>query len=291
MLYCNNYMLINPYFYDSHSDETFQINWQYMYTYGLFMFQLYLGTLILKVIGKPLFKNLPHYKSEYVLKYTYCLSFITTAASYSYLLDSRENILMYGNVVGMDIIGNGVLVISSYYFHNNWYKCLRNNNNYSIANKTHKKYLLFDIASIDFKILTQYVCHMEMHNYAYTTYKMYAIILVISFVIELAVIDSIYCYHIQNNMKLSNNVELYLSMIMGMFPAVGILLSTINIPDTDIFLDTVMHIFLISCVMYIKPLYNSTQILVHLLICFTGYQMVLNNMYHIKNQENILNMY
>ena len=131
----------------------------------------------------------------------------------------------------------------------------------------------------------------DAYIYTYDTYKMYAMILVISFVIELAIIDSIYFYHIQNNMKLSNNVELYLSMIMGMFPAIGILLSTINIPDTEIFLDTVMHIFLISCVMYIKPLYNSTQILVHLLICFTGYQMVLNNMYHIKNQENILNIY
>mgnify|MGYP006089104947 CR=1 FL=1 len=273
-------MLINSYLYDSTQDEDFQ---RYMWKYGLFVVQLYCGSRILKATGKSFFKNLPNYKPEYVLKYTYSLSFITLIASYSYLLETRENILMYGNVVGMDIVGNGVLVISSYYFHNNWYKCLRNNNNYSIANNTHKKYLLFDIAAIDFKILTQYVCHMEMHNYAYDTYKMYAMILFISFVIELAIIDSIYCYHIQKNMKLSNNADLYLTMIMGFFPAVGILLSTINISDTDVFLDTMMHIFLISSVMYIKPLYNSTQILVHVLICFTGYQLVLNNTYYIRN--------
>ena len=277
-------ILLNPYFYESLGNEHFQRNWQYMCTYGLFSLQLYWGCIILKVISKPFFKNLKQSISENILRYTYFINLLTTITSYTLLLDSNENKLIYGDSAFLDVIGNGLLSISSYYFHNNWYESLTQNN-LSIVNTKHKNYLLLDIATIDIRVLTQYLSHMSMHQIYSQTHINYAILYIALSIVQISTIDTIYYYHIRNKKEFSNQTNLFLQLILGVPPAIGILASTYNIPDTDIILNTIMQVLLIGFVLYIQPLYNSTQILVHLLMCLNNYQLVSNNTYYIRNTQ------
>ena len=213
-------ILLNPYFYESLGNKNFQRNWQYICTYGLFSLQLYWGCIILKIIAKPLLKNLNQSKSEYILKYTYFINLFTTVISYSYLLESKEIKLIYGNYVFIDIIGNGLLSISSYYFHNNWYESIIKNN-LSIINTKHKHYLLLDITTINIRVLAQYLCHMFMHKIYSQTHLNYAIFYITLSSIQLYSIDTIYYYHIikkkknfNNNSKLWLNILIFLKQIL-----------------------------------------------------------------------------
>ena len=277
-------ILLNPYFYESLGNEHFQRNWQYMCTYGLFSLQIYWGCIILKVISKPFFKNLKQSISENILRYTYFINFLTTITSYTLLLGSNENKLNYGDSAFLDVLGNGLLSISSYYFHNQYYESLIQNN-LSIVNTKHKNYLLLDIATIDIRVLTQYLSHMSMHQIYSQTHINYAILYIALSIVQISTIDTIYYYHIRNKKEFSNQTNLLLQIIMGVPPAIGTLASTYNIPDTDIILNTIMQILLIGFVLYIQPLYNSTQILVHLLMCLNNYQLVSNNTYYIRNTQ------
>ena len=276
-------ILLNPYFYESLGNEHFQRNWQYMCTYGLFSLQIYWGCIILKVISKPFFKNLKQSISENILRYTYFINFLTTITSYTLLLGSNENKLNYGDSAFLDVLGNGLLSISSYYFHNQYYESLQNN--LSIVNTKHKNYLLLDIATIDIRVLTQYLSHMSMHQIYSQTHINYAIFYIALSIVQISSIDTIYYYHIRNKKQFTDNTILLLNLLMGIPPAIGILASTYNIPDTDIILNTIMQILLIGFVLYIQPLYNSTQILVHLLMCINNYQLVSNNTYYIRNTQ------
>lgn len=276
-------ILLNPYFYESLGNRYFQRNWQYMCTYGLFSLQLYWSCIILKIVSKPFFKNLNQSISENILRYTYFINFFTSVISYTYLLGSNENKLLYGNDSFIDIIGNGLLSISSYYFHNNWYESIISNNDYSIVNSKHKHYLLLDVATINIKVLTQYLTHMSMHKIYSQTHLNYAIFYIALSLVQISSIDTIYYYHIRNKKKFSDNTNLFLQILMGVPPAIGILSSTYNIPDTDIILNTFVQVLLIGFVMYIQPLYNSSQILVHLLMCLNNYQLACNNTYYIRN--------
>ena len=277
-------ILLNPYFYESLGNEHFQRNWQYMCTYGLFSLQIYWGCIILKVISKPFFKNLKQSISENILRYTYFINFLTTITSYTLLLGSNENKLNYGDSAFLDVLGNGLLSISSYYFHNQYYESLIQNN-LSIVNTKHKNYLLLDIATIDIRVLTQYLSHMSMHQIYSQTHINYAILYIALSIVQISTIDTIYYYHIRNKKEFSNQTNLFLQLILGVPPAIGILASTYNIPDTDIILNTIMQVLLIGFVLYIQPLYNSTQILVHLLMCLNNYQLVSNNTYYIRNTQ------
>lgn len=276
-------ILLNPYFYESLGNENFQRNWQYMCTYGLFSLQLYWGCIILKVITKPFFKNLNQSISENILRYTYFINFFTTVASYTLLLGSNENKLIYGDSAFLDVIGNGLLSISSYYFHNNWYESIIQNNLSTIINTKHKHYLLLDIAAINIRVLTQYLSHMSMHQIYSQTHINYAIFYIAIALVQIGTIDSIYYYHIRSKKQFTDNTTLLLNLLMGIPPAIGILSSTYNIPDTNIFLNTFMQILLIGFVLHIQPLYNSSQIMVHLLMNISQYQLVSNNTYYIRN--------
>lgn len=279
-------ILLNPYFYESLGNENFQRNWQYMCTYGLFSLQLYWGCIILKVISKPFFKNLKQSISENILRYTYFINFITTATSYTFLLGSNENKLIYGDAAFLDVVGNGLLSISSYYFHNNYYESLiQNNNLYSIANTKHKNYLLLDIATIDIRVLTQYLSHMSMHQIYSQTHINYAIFYIALSLIQISAIDTIYYYHIRSKKQFTDNTILLLNLLMGIPPAIGILASTYNIPENDIILNTFMQILLTGFVLHIQPLYNFSQIMVHLLMCLNNYQLVCNNTYYLRNTQ------
>ena len=274
-------ILLNPYFYESLGNEYYQRNWQYISTYGLFSLQLYWSCIILKIITKPFLKNLNQSISENILRYTYLINLLTTVISYSNLL-TTENKFLYSNYVFLDVIGNGLLSLSSYYFHTNWYESIISNN-LLIANIKHKNYLLFDVAVINIRVLTQYLTHMSMHGINDPNHFNYAFIYIALSIVQISIIDTTYYYHIRNKRNFNNNTNLFLQLIMGIPPAIGILSSTYNIPEKSIIINTFMQVLLLAFVMYIQPLYNSTQILVHLLMCLNNYQLACNNTYHIRN--------
>lgn len=277
-------ILLNPHFYESLGNEHFQRNWQYMSTYSLFSLQLYWACIILKVLSKPFLKNLNQSISENILRYTYFINFFTTVISYTFLLGSNENKILYGNAAFLDVIGNGLLSISSYYFHTNWYESIISNNGNLIVNTKHKNYLLLDVATINIRVLTQYLSHMNMHQIYSQSHFNYAIFYISLSLVQIGTIDSIYYYHIRNKTKFDSHTNLVLQILMGTLPAIGIFASTYNIPDTDIILNTLMQVLLIGFVLYIQPLYNSSQMMVHLLMCLNNYQLACNNTYHIRNK-------
>tara|TARA_Y100000992_G_scaffold88238_1_gene56769 strand:- start:269 stop:1546 length:1278 start_codon:yes stop_codon:yes gene_type:complete len=282
-------ILLSQYFYDSLGSHHFLRNWQYMCTYGLFSLQLYWACIILKIISKQFLKNLPISFSEYILQYTYFLSFLTTAISYSYLLGNNENKIIYGTYSLLDVASNGLVCISSYYFHQNIYFNI-NKPNYTIINYKHEKKLLFDLFSIDIRILAQFFANIYMHNLELHQRYFHFSLLIFLFVFELSLIDTIYYHYIENKRQkyFSDNVNNLLNLIQGFPPLIGILLSSYNIPDNSIFLNTAMQVYLIILFFIIKPFYDYTLIGVHLLMCLVNYQLVINNTYFIRNELEII---
>lgn len=286
--YINNILLSN-YFYDSLGNEYFDRNFQYICTYGLFSLQLYWGCIILKMISKIFLKNLPIIYSEYILQYTYILNFLTTVISYSYLLGDYENKIKYSAYYFFDIASNGLVVISSYYFHNNI--CLNiNKPDYTNINYKHEKFLLFDLFSIDVRVLGQFFANIYIHNLELHQRYLQFFLLIFLFVFELSLVDTIYYHHIENKRQtyFSNSVNNLLSLIQGFPPLIGILLSTYNIPNNSIFFNTAMQVYLIIIFFIIKPFYNYTMIGVHLVMCLVNYQLVNNNTYFIHNELEMM---
>lgn len=282
-------ILLSQYFYDSLGSDPFLRNWQYMCTYGLFSLQLYWSCIILKIISKQFLKNLPLSYSEYILQYTYFLNFFTTAISYSYLLGNNENKIIYGMYSLLDVASNGLISISSYYYHNHIYYNA-NKINYSILNFEHKNKLLFDLFCIDIRILGQFFANIYMHNLELHQRYFHFFSLIYIFVFELSIVDSIYYHHIQNKRQhfFPNNINNLLILLEGLPPFIGILLSTYNIPDTNIILNTIMQVYLIILFSIIQPFYNSTQIGIHLVMCLINYQLVINNTYFIRNELEMI---
>ena len=274
--------------FDSYDKDIIQFYWQYLCIYGLYFLQIYWGCIIVKVISKGVFKNMPLYKGENILKYTYIFNQLTTIFSYYYLLETDENLLMYGKYALIDIFGNTSILVSSYYFHNNCYENLveseSNNREYTVITLKHKNYLLFDIASINVRMLCQILTHMFMHEIPLSENYNFIIGFLSICTLQLAIIDVIYYVHIKNfYTKFSTITHNFLLILMGVPPTITVLSSVNNIYEINTVLNTYVYLYFLICLELIEPFYKNTQIFLHLAMCLANYKMALNNTYYIRN--------
>lgn len=275
--------------FDSYDKGIIQFYWQYLCIYGLYFLQIYWGCIIIKVMSSGVFKNLPLYKGEYILKYTYVFNFITTILSYYYMLETNEKLLIYGKYAFIDIFGNSLILVSSYYFHNNCYKNLieYNSNTITIDSK-HKNYLIFDISCINIRMLCQIITHTYMHEIQIQEIKnnIYGFIAIC--ILQLASIDTIYYIYIQNcKKKFSVLVSNFLLFLMSIPPIITLFASVNNIYEINVILNTYIYLYFLICLELIEPFYKNTQIFLHLALCLANYKMALNNTYYIRNNYNV----
>ena len=231
------------------------------------------------------FKNLPLYKGEYILKYTYVFNLITTILSYYYFLETDEKLLIYGKYAFIDIFGNSLILVSSYYFHNNCNKNLieYNSNTITIDSK-HKNYLMFDISCINIRMLCQIITHTYMHEIQIQEIKnnIYAFIAIC--ILQLASIDTIYYIYIKNcKKKFSDLTSNFLLFLMSIPAIITLLASSNNIFEINTILNTYIYVYFLICLELVEPFYRNTQIFLHLALCLSNYKMALNNTYYIRN--------
>ena len=271
--------------FDSYDKGIIQFYWQYSCIYGLHFLQIYWGCIIIKVMTSGVFKNLPLYKGEYILKYTYVFNLITTILSYYYFLETDEKLLIYGKYAFIDIFGNSLILVSSYYFHNNCNKNLieYNSNTITIDSK-HKNYLMFDISCINIRMLCQIITHTYMHEIQIQEIKnnIYAFIAIC--ILQLASIDTIYYIYIKNcKKKFSDLTSNFLLFLMSIPAIITLLASSNNIFEINTILNTYIYVYFLICLELVEPFYKNTQIFLHLALCLANYKMALNNTYYIRN--------
>ncbi len=271
--------------FDSYDKGIIQFYWQYSCIYGLHFLQIYWGCIIIKEMTSGVFKNLPLYKGEYILKYTYVFNLITTILSYYYFLETDEKLLIYGKYAFIDIFGNSLILVSSYYFHNNCNKNLieYNSNTITIDSK-HKKYLMFDISCINIRMLCQIITHTYMHEIQIQEIKnnIYAFITIC--ILQLASIDTIYYIYIKNcKKKFSDLTSNFLLFLMSIPAIITLLASSNNIFEINTILNTYIYVYFLICLELVEPFYKNTQIFLHLALCLANYKMALNNTYYIRN--------
>ena len=271
--------------FDSYDKGIIQFYWQYSCIYGLHFLQIYWGCIIIKVMTSGVFKSLPLYKGEYILKYTYVFNLITTILSYYYFLETDEKLLIYGKYAFIDIFGNSLILVSSYYFHNNCNKNLieYNSNTITIDSK-HKNYLMFDISCINIRMLCQIITHTYMHEIQIQEIKnnIYAFIAIC--ILQLASIDTIYYIYIKNcKKKFSVLTSNFLLFLMSIPAIITLLASSNNIFEINTILNTYIYVYFLICLELVEPFYKNTQIFLHLALCLANYKMALNNTYYIRN--------
>lgn len=271
--------------FDSYDKGIIQFYWQYSCIYGLHFLQIYWGCIIIKEMTSGVFKNLPLYKGEYMLKYTYVFNLITTIFSYYYFLETDEKLLIYGKYAFIDIFGNSLILVSSYYFHNNCNKNLieYNSNTITIDSK-HKNYLMFDISCINIRMLCQIITHTYMHEIQIQEIKnnIYAFIAIC--ILQLASIDTIYYIYIKNcKKKFSDLTSNFLLFLMSIPAIITLLASSNNIFEINTILNTYIYVYFLICLELVEPFYKNTQIFLHLALCLANYKMALNNTYYIRN--------
>tara|TARA_B110000444_G_C18799901_1_gene576885 strand:+ start:77 stop:1339 length:1263 start_codon:yes stop_codon:yes gene_type:complete len=271
--------------FDSYDKGIIQFYWQYSCIYGLHFLQIYWGCIIIKVMTSGVFKSLPLYKGEYILKYTYVFNLITTILSYYYFLETDEKLLIYGKYAFIDIFGNSLILVSSYYFHNNCNKNLieYNSNTITIDSK-HKNYLMFDISCINIRMLCQIITHTYMHEIQIQEIKnnIYAFIAIC--ILQLASIDTIYYIYIKNcKKKFSDLTSNFLLFLMSIPAIITLLASSNNIFEINTILNTYIYVYFLICLELVEPFYKNTQIFLHLALCLANYKMALNNTYYIRN--------
>lgn len=271
--------------FDSYDKGIIQFYWQYSCIYGLHFLQIYWGCIIIKVMTSGVFKSLPLYKGEYILKYTYVFNLITTILSYYYFLETDEKLLIYGKYAFIDIFGNSLILVSSYYFHNNCNKNLieYNSNTITIDSK-HKNYLMFDISCINIRMLCQIITHTYMHEIQIQEIKnnIYAFIAIC--ILQLASIDTIYYIYIKNcKKKFSDLTSNFLLFLMSIPAIITLLASSNNIFEINTILNTYIYVYFLICLELVEPFYKNTQIFLHFALCLANYKMALNNTYYIRN--------
>ena len=231
--------------------------------YTLYILNLYWFSLMIKKIVKPLIK-LSSYYCEKALKYTYLLSLFGSL----YLYRPYQNILF-----AIDIIGHGILCISSYEYHKSLEleiaKGVPEDKIDILSNNIIWKYLN-DIICIHIRCFGCILVHTSGHTSALNLAYAY-----ISFILHSA---SVYHY-VKFIKELKNEGETfylteqgtYKNDVINFLSGSAIVMDTlICMTNTNFYVRTNLLIitFLIYIYSYIRPLYNMTHLGLHILLFF-----------------------
>ena len=231
--------------------------------YTLYILNLYWLSIIIKKIVKPLIKLSSLY-CEKALKYTYLLSLFGSL----YLYRPYQNILF-----AIDIIGQGILCISSYEYHYSLEKELAKGVSEDkidvLSNHIIWKYL-DDIICIHIRCFGCVLVHTSGYISAMNLFYTY-----LSFILHTT---SIY-HHVKFITTLKNEKETfylteqgtYKNNMINFLSGSAILMDTIIcLTNSNFYARTNLLIitFLIFIYSYVRPLYNITHLGLHILLGF-----------------------
>jgi hypothetical protein len=231
--------------------------------YTLYILNLYWFFIIIKKLVKPLPKLSSLY-CEKLLKYTYLLSLFGSL----YLYRPYQNILFT-----IDIVGQGILCISSYKYHKSLElelaKGIQEDKIDVLSDHIIWKYL-DDIIGIHIRCFGCILVHTSGHITSMNLFYTY-----ISFLVHSA---SIYHY-VKFIIKLKNEGETfylteqgtYKNKVINFLSGSSILIDTlIFMTNTNFYVRT--NILVITCLIfilsYVRPLYNMTHLGLHFLLGF-----------------------
>ena len=231
--------------------------------YTLYILNLYWFSLMIKKIVKPLIK-LSSYYCEKALKYTYLLSLFGSL----YLYRPYQNILF-----AIDIIGHGILCISSYEYHKSLEleiaKGVPEDKIDILSNNIIWKYLN-DIICIHIRCFGCILVHTSGHTsalnlaYAYISFILHSasVYHYVKFIKELKHEGETFYLTEQGTYK--NNTINFLSGLPILIDTLICLTNSNFYARTNLLIIT----FLIFILSYVRPLYNMNHLGLHILLFF-----------------------
>jgi hypothetical protein len=257
---------------------------------GLYALNIYWFSLILKSLSRSVkgCRFLSARNCEWALQYTYVLSVIYAIYTYS-------NVQNWSPIYYLDILGYGLLGISSYLYHRALYRHLD-----AIYPKTCVDTMdimlvyLFDIGCINLRTwFTCYAHHMIILNGYLVNYR--NVIVTVSGICHLSSF-TVYCWYIYN---ISNKKETFLYetndiraqnvyIIIGIPITLSVLYGVINnvVNNHYIITSLLINIYVCGLTMFIKPFYQASHLVLHLLLLWQSVLLVNNNV-PVTNIESI----
>ena len=200
---------------------------------------------------------------------------------------SEHNKNIYGRLSFIDILSNGLVVLSSYSFHKYQYEhALLNNDIYYIENDRHHELILYDVFMLHARSVTNIYVNLNMHHIFDESYH----ILIISsavFMLCSTIIDFIYDFNIRNSMIISSKSITVLNICINVPTGYGIIMSLYNVTNPYYHGITYLYVFILCLIIFVQPFYKANQIAIHLVVCLVNYQLVLNNCSSIENSKFI----
>ena len=278
--YYNN-IITNSYFYSSliTNDSNIQFILKYSLTYSLFALNLYWFVLIIKKICKHCF-NYSMLNVEYTLQYSYFGCLLSTCSTYALVATSFQK-EYYSSYISLDVASNFLLSLTSYEFHKHIYNNLLVDENMNRATIDYKNYLLQDIIIIQGRGLVQLYCHFHMHN-IFETYKYFFYFQIFYSVFLCFNVDALYYNMIVNKTKFPiNEINLtskYLDFLLGSNAFICVLLSSLGVYGTNDALNNIICSYIIALITFIKPFNNINHLMIHIIMIFQNYCLVVNNL-------------